>query len=72
MEIQQEKEHKSAHVFLDLHYFHLLEKEKQNWTKCEKHEKKNQQARNMERKKIRLAAMWKLKNANDMELVSII
>ena len=40
MEIQQEKEHKSAHVFLDLHYFHLLEKEKKNWTKCEKHEKK--------------------------------
>ena len=27
--------------------------------------KKNQKARNMERKKIRLAAMWKLKNANE-------
>ena len=52
-------------------FFSLIERGKKIGPNV-KNMKKNQKARNMEGKKIRLAAMWKLKNANNMELVSII
>ena len=53
-------------------FFSLIGKGKKIGPNVKNVKKKNQKARNIEGKKIRLAAMWKLKNANDMELVSII